>query len=351
MWTNVPVYLQDLEHIIHDNNIPWDALDGKTILVTGATGLIGSNVVNALLYYGLHSVNPPKVLALVRNEEKAENMFHAQRKECEAFFEFVCADVCAPIKIAPKVDYIIHAASETASKAFVEQPVETVETAITGTKNILNIAKEKQVRSFVYLSSMEVYGYPQKGDEVTENMVAGFETTNVRNCYPISKQMCENLCCAYNREYGVPVKIVRLTQTFGPGVQFDDKRVFAEFMRCVRDNRNIILKTEGKTERSYLYTSDAVSAILTVMLKGQDCEAYTAANRETYCSILEMAELIARRFTENRIRVEFELQNIAKLGYADTLYMNLSTDKLEALGWKANVDLENMYRRTLQVFG
>ncbi|MBE5779935.1 MAG: NAD(P)-dependent oxidoreductase [Clostridiales bacterium] len=343
MWKESPVYLEDLSGIVADSNIPWEKLSGKTVLVTGATGLIGATVVNALLYYG-----KVRVLALVRNLDKARSKFAAQLAECGDRLAFVVGDVCSPLAIDETVDYIVHGASQTASKAFVEQPVETIDTAVNGTRNVLELARKKQVQAFVYLSSMELYGYPEKGHVVTENEVAGFDTTVVRNSYPIGKQICEALCSAYDQEYGVPVMILRLTQTFGPGVEYTDQRIFGEFIRCAREKRDIVLKTKGETERCYLYTADAVRAILTVMLKGERRQAYTAANAATYCSIAQMAEMICRELAQGEISVRYELADVQKLGYANTLYMNLDTTKLQALGWKAQVDLLQTYKRTLE---
>ena len=151
--------------------------------------------------------------------------------------------------------------------------------------------------------------------------------------------------CSYYSEYHVPVKIARLTQTFGPGVNYQDGRVFAEFARCAIEGRNIILKTKGETERSYLYTEDAVWAILTILLKGENGQAYTVANEETYCSIYEMASMVAGKYG---IQVEIQEQDTASQGYANTLYMNLDTTKLQKLGWNPQVGLAEMYERMIQ---
>ena len=267
------ILLEDHRQIASAEYIPWEKLQGKTILVTGACGLIGSTLVNALLYANETKNLNLKVIAL----DISKAVF-AERFETNAALSFIEASVEHLPEIEDDVDYIVHAASPTASKYFVEHPVETINIAINGTRNMLELAKQKKVDAFVYLSSMEVYGHPPKGHKVTENEVAGFDTTNVRNCYPLGKQMCENICTSYFAEYGVPAKIIRLTQTFGAGVRYDDSRVFAEFMRCAVEKRDIVLKTKGETERCYLYTADAVTAILAVMLKGATGQAYTAAN-------------------------------------------------------------------------
>lgn len=244
--------------------------------------------------------------------------------------------------------YIIHGASQTSSRAFIEEPIETITTALTGTKNMLEFARVNNVKGFVYLSSMEVYGSPLNDLKIDEKHGTNLDTMKVRSCYPESKRMCESLCASYSSEFGVPAKVVRLTQTFGPGVKYDDGRVFAEFARCAIERRNIVLKTKGETRRSYLYTEDAVNAILTVLYNGIPGQAYNAANEETYCSIYEMAKMVAGRFGDNSVKVLVEETNPEKLGYAPVLYMNLDTTKLHNLGWKAKFNLESMYQNMIE---
>lgn len=311
------------------------------ILVTGATGLVGSAIVKKLLEQGNN-----KVVALVRNSEKAEKIFADYETDN---LEIMISDICDLKPEAVGVDYIIHAASQTSSKAFVNQPVETINTAIKGTTAILEFARVNPVKSFVYLSSMEVYGLPVTDEKIYEDHSTNLDTMAVRSCYPESKRMCENICVSYFSEYDVPVKIVRLTQTFGPGVAYNDGRVFAEFARCAIEGRDIVLKTKGETKRNYLYLEDAVDAILAVLLKGENGNAYNAANEDTYCSIYEMAKLVAEKCSNKKISVIIEEnEDIAKLGYAPTLKMNLSTEKLKRLGWKAKVGLSDMFEIMIQ---
>lgn len=329
---------EDISRILEDNRSLFGMLSGKTVLVTGATGLIGSALVKTLC--ALEDVN---IIALVRNVEKAKQVFSGYEKSRLSFCK---GDVLSRITLTEPVDYIVHGASQTASKAFVESPVETICTAIQGTLNLLEVAREKNVKGFVYLSSMEVYGTPTTRDKVAETDGVVLDTMAVRSSYPEAKRACESLCTAYAQEYGVPAKVARLTQTFGPGVRYDDGRVFAEFARCVIEHRDIVLKTKGETERCYLYLTDAVSAILTILLKGESGQAYNAANEATYCSILEMAQMVARL---GDIQVQFDLAESAeKLGYAKTLCMNLDTQKLQTLGWQPGHNLEEMYQRMIE---
>lgn len=321
---------QDMERINSVSFIDWSRLSGKTLLVTGATGLIGFTIVNALLYANKKRGLNLTVLALVRSESRAKERFAEHTGDQS--LKYVVGSVEDLPEIDGAVDFIIHGASQTASKMMVEQPVETILTAVIGTKNLLDLAKEKNVEGMVYLSSMEMYGHPEHGHKVTEDEVGALSPLNVRNSYPISKQQCEALCCAYASEYGVPVMIARLTQTFGPGVSYNDARVFAYFGRCVLEKKDIVLKTKGETERCYLYIADAATAILTVMLNGKSGDAYNMADESTYCSIAEMAQKVAE---SGGIKVRFELQDVAASGYPDTIYMDLDTSKLKTLGWNA----------------
>ncbi len=320
---------KDLEQIAGSDFIPWETLRGKTVLVTGATGLIGYAVVTGLLYAGREKNLDLKVLALVRDRSRAESRFSGWTGRD---FSFVTGIVESLPFVEEPVDYIIHGASQTASRAFVKEPVETIRTAVLGTDNILRLAREKKCSGLVYLSSMEVYGYPPKGHKVNESDAGAFSPLDLRNSYPIGKQLCENLCCGYAAEYGVPASIIRLTQTFGAGVNYNDNRVFAEFGRCIAEHRDIVLKTKGETERCYLYVSDAVTAVLTVLLKGEAGKAYNAADESTYCSIKEMAEMVAKT---GGVKVRYELQDPKSLCYPDTLYMDLDTAGLQKLGWRA----------------
>ena len=333
-------YLSELMRF--KEKIDFSDFENSSIMVTGATGLIGSAIVKMLLEYNKTNDANIRVIALVRNEQKAKTVFNNYSSND---LIITVSDICELEATNQEIDYIIHAASVTSSKAFVDSPVETINTSIKGTVAILEFAKANRIKSLVFLSTMEVYGTPLTNDKIYETQGTNLDTMAVRSCYPESKRMCENICTSYFKEYNIPIKVVRLTQTFGPGVEYNDGRVFAEFARCAIENRDIILKTKGETERNYLYLFDAVSAILTVLAKGENGNAYNAANEETYCSIYEMAKLVADKVANGNIGVIIEeSSDITKLGYASTLKMNLSTEKIQKLGWKPLVSLEDMFK-------
>lgn len=325
-----------------------EELRGRTVFITGATGLIGQTLVCALAQYqGESPEDRIQVIACVRDEKKAERIFGGIGR---GNLQFLVSDISSmPTgKRSSRVDYVIHAASQTSSRAFVEQPVETIFTAVNGTQRALEFAKNNDVRCFIYLSTMEVYGAPEDDRRIDETHGTNLDTMQPRSCYPESKRLCEVLCASWQKEYGVPVRVLRLTQTFGPGVRYDDGRVFAEFARCAIEGRDIVLKTAGATCRSYLYTADAAAAILTVMRRGRDGEAYNAANEATYCSIRQMADLVAQECAGGKIGVRVEAaEDPSKLGYAPTLHMNLDTSKLRALGWEPSRSLTEAFQRMM----
>lgn len=336
------VYQEDIAQLVDQLNL--SELEGQSVLITGATGLIGRMLTDALLTWNIDrkSKAPIRVLALCRSRKKAERIFTGLMKP-----EFVIGDVCS-VQLEEKVDYIIHGASMTSSQAFVNQPVEIIATAYEGTKNMLEAARNSGVKRFVYMSTMEIYGLPSTDEKIFETHGSTLNTANVRSCYAESKRLCENLCISYQSEYQVPVNVIRLTQSFGPGVQYDDGRVFAQFARCAIEGQDIVLKTRGETKRSYLYIADAVSAILTIMLRADAGNIYNAANETTYCSIYQMAELVTE-LADQLIQVKLDLStNAEKLGYAPTLHINLDTTKLQSLGWRPQHGLREMFERTIE---
>ncbi len=323
------IFYEDMDHVYKADFIPWEELKKQTVFITGATGLIGFALTKALIYCNEKMGLEITIKALVRDKARAEEKFKKEMRN--GILQFVEGTVEQLPEINGTVDYIIHGASQTASREFIDHGVETIRTSVFGTMNLLELAKEKRAKGIVYLSSMEVYGYPKKGHKVKEEEAGALSPLDLRNSYPISKQLCEAACCAYAAEYGVPAKIIRLTQTIGPGVNDNDNRIFAYFMRCVVEKKDIVLKTKGETERCYLYTADAVTAILLVLLRGEAGQAYNAADEDTYCSIAKMAEKVA---ADGGVKVRYEIEEEADNGFPQTLYMDLDTSLLRGLGWE-----------------
>ena len=315
-----------------------EAMRNTTVLITGGTGLVGFNLIQELAKVR-ESLNL-KILALVRNEEKARSAFASFLDQVE----LVCGDVTDELVIEQPIHYVIHGASVTSSRMFVENPVETIMTSVRGTQNMLELGRRKNVRSMIYLSSMEAYG-TTKGDALlTEADLGYLNPLSVRSSYPESKRMCESLCVAYAEEYGVPVKIARLVQTFGPGMQPGDKRAIVQFLNSAMVNENIEIKASGESARMYLYTLDAVTALVTLLLRGEDGTAYNVANKETYCSIRVLAETIVKVVGgTSQVLVNTGTEEERRI-YPPDSFLRLDTSRLEALGWRAQYGLDESIR-------
>lgn len=337
-------YLQeDLERIA-ESPLPFEELYHQTILVTGATGLVGSQTVLALLHMNQTKKADIQVIALVRSLEKAQKLFGTSDQ-----LHFLVQDVTEPIQCEEHVDYIIHGASPTASRFFVEHPVETINMAVSGTNCVLAFARDAGVKGMVYLSSMEMYGItdPQLS-EVTEKDLGYIDVLNVRSSYSEGKRMCECLCASYAREYGVPVRIARLAQTFGAGIPYEENRVFAQFAKSVIHHTDIVLHTTGESVGNYCYTADVIRALLLLLLRGENGQAYTVANEESSITIRGMAEMVARELANGEIQVVLDIPEDAyTYGYAPDVKMHLSSAKLRQLGWKPEISLPETYRRMI----
>ena len=343
------VLQEDLEAVAN-SNLPLEKLANKGFLVTGATGLVGSMLVKALACCNRQKELNMTIYAMVRNEEKAKDVFGdlLDRED----IVLVKADIMEPVFINGTIDFVVHCASVTASKTFVTQPVETIQTSINGTVNMLELAKDKKIESMVYISSMEAFGITDPNlAEVKENDLGYIDVMNVRSCYSEGKRMCEVLCASYKHEYEVPVKVARLAQTFGAGVSKDEGRVFAQFAKSAMGKTDIVLHTKGESTGNYCYTADAVMGILTVLLKGNDGEVYTIANPETTIKIKDMAQMVADTIGQGEIQVIFDIpEDQLKFGYAPDVAMHLNADKLMNLGWKPKYDLPGMYQRLVASF-
>ena len=268
----------DTREIVESDFINWNIFKNKSFLVTGATGLLGAQIVKSLLYANEKLGTNINIIALVRNENKAREMFSN-----DANISYICQDIVNPIKYDGNIDFVVHTANSTSSASFVNEPVETIDSIITGTNNLFRFLKEKNTSSIVYLSSMEVYGdIPiTREEKLKEDDYGYINILKPRSSYQEGKRAAECLCSAYTHEYGLPIKIARLAQTLGSAVNYNDNRVFAMFARNIVEKKDIVLKTKGETVRSYCYITDAVVAILSMLERGKDGESYNIANSKT----------------------------------------------------------------------
>jgi nucleoside-diphosphate-sugar epimerase len=316
---NDDIFFEDIETEAKDANIPWVGLMKKNVLITGATGLFGSHLTHVLSKRGA------KVFAVGRNTEKLSKL---------PAVPVAVNDIADPLAIDDEIDFIIHGANPTQSKEFVEKPVDVVKSILGGTANILDFAVKKNVQGFVYLSTMEVYGESDKYP-ITESDLGYLDLCNPRNGYPEAKRMAENLCACYFTQYALPVKIARPAQTFGSGAEYNDTRLFAHLARAAVEKKDIVLHTRGGTIRNYVYISDAVRAILYILLKGKNNQAYNVADKNSECSISEMAELVAKEYG---VKVVYDIKDDGGMYPAEHRTV-IDPTRLENLGWSAEVPL------------
>lgn len=311
-----------------------------TFLITGGTGFIGHLLADKIL----REYDNVNIILLVRDTKKATSIYSKYDNSKLKFIEVSVEDMNL-IDIEHSIDYIIHCASVTKSTEMIERPVEVANGIVLGTKNMLEFAKTKKIKAMVYISSMEVYGLVEdSGVARSEEQLGNIDLTSTRSCYSIGKRMAEHYCHIYHQEYGVPVKIARLAQTFGVGVPSGDNRVFVQFARAVVENRNIVLHTTGMSMGNYCASEDVVDAIFTILNSGKDGEVYNVVNEENTMRICDMAYLVANKIAHSRISIIFETENSARYGYAPETGLRLSSDKLRGLGWKPTKSLEEMYR-------
>ncbi len=316
----------EIEDVLMDSNISWKELEKSTFLITGANGLIGGALVRAL---------------------KAANERYGLDIKIIAHTRQTHGDIRYEIRIDAMPDYIIHCAAITKSSEMLNNPVEVMSVEINGTRNVLDLARTANCKSFVYLSSMEVYGQAEK-DEVCEDDLGYIDLSNPRSSYPESKRFCELLCTAYYKQFGVPVKIARLARTFGGGVDPADTRVFAQFARSAINGVDIELHTDGKSVGNYCYISDAIRGLFTLLLKGNNGQAYNIANPSASMTIRQMSELVADKVCSGKIKVTVNVpDDIEERGYLPYVGFVLNIDKIKKLGWAPKYGLCEMYERMI----
>ena len=320
-------------------SLPWELLDDCNILITGASGLIGSCLVEVLMARTCRKYN---VFAMGRNVKRMEQIFKQYTSQND--FNIIQGDVTKQFVFEQPFHYIIHAASGAAPTDFVHNPVEVMKANFNGVINMIEYGLKHDMRRLLYISSGEVYG---EGDgRIFSEEYSGFvDCTNPRSCYPSSKRAAENLCVSYAKEYGADVVIARPCHIYGPNFTEHDNRVYTQFIRNVLCNEDVVLKSSGQQFRSWCYVVDCVSALLYILLKGKCSEAYNVADEKSNISIKEMAEMIAT-ISGRRVIINLPSDNKDN-GYNLVQKSIFSTRKLEDLGWKINGQMMEKIKKTI----
>lgn len=349
---NNPIIRKDIEEILQTTYIDWSRFNGKTILITGANGMLPSYLVYTFLYMKVYLGYDVTVVGLVRDVGKAKLVLNDVLSNEN--FQLITQDVADQIMVDKKIDYVIHAASQASPKFYGVDPVGTINANVLGSINTLKIAHKHDAEGYLYFSSGEVYGIVDPSRfPFTENDYGFIDLLKVRTCYAESKRMGENLCVAWNHQYNVPTKIVRIYHTYGPGFSMNDRRVFSDFCGNIIRNEDIVLHSDGMAKRPFCYIVDATKAFVKILLDGRNAEAYNMANMDCNISILELAETLVNLYPEKKLKTQVEILkgDIISDKMKNPL-MDAEPDctKLKQLGWQPTIGIKEGFKRTIESY-
>lgn len=336
------VFKEDLEAIIGED-IKWESLRGKRVLITGASGMIGTYMLQTLTMLNDRFSYGIRILAVLRNASKLPQEVR-EREDVEILKH----DVTKKLAVEGDVDYVIHAASPASPLIMQNEPVETIAANTLGTFYTLDLAKEKKAEGYLFISSREIYGQPEEGQEFFYEDTYGFvDQLNPRSCYSEGKKAAETMCVCFHDEYGLNTKIARLAHTYGPGMSIYDGRVQADFLNNVYHNEDIVLKSEGAAVRTYTYIGDAVAALYRILLNSEDI-VYNIGNEDGKVSIRELAEIMVDIYPERGLKLVFDIPEGGTKGTAPYTLGILSSKKLRAIGWEPKYSVKEGFKRTLE---
>lgn len=340
-------YQEELQTLLK-TDLPWEKLAGKTIMISGATGMIGKCLIDILMQYNYNcTVNAArfiKIIALSRNEENARRRLHEYWNK--DFFRYIACDINQTIPECGQIDYIIHAASNTHPLQYSGDPVGTITANVIGTKNLLDYAVSHKTERFCFLSSVEIYG-ENRGDtdRFDEKYLGYLDCNTLRAGYPESKRVGEALCNAYYQAYQLDFVIPRISRVYGPTMLSSDSKAIAQFIKKAAAGEDIILKSAGTQLYSYTYVSDAVMGVLTVLLKGESGAAYNISDTKSEVTLREITEWLA---ADNGVKVIFDIPDaVEQAGYSTATKAILDTEKIEVLGWRPRTHMREGLHKTV----
>lgn len=338
-------YFQDVK-VIGDSEADWQVLRNSRVLLTGASGLIGSFLVDVLMYRNRLYGDNITVYAVGRDEEKARQRFAAYQKESR--FVFLKQDITSPLRGEIIYDYIIHGASNTHPRAYAQDPVGTITTNILGLSNLLEYAVSHPAKRIFLMSSVEIYGENTGGKEMYAEEDLGYIDCNtLRAGYPESKRVSESLCQAYISKYGMDIVIGRFSRVYGPTMNLQDSKALAQFINRSVNHEDIILKSDGRQYYSYSYVADAVSALLTILTVGEKGAAYNVADLKSNVTLKELAEILAGMAGT---KVVYELPDqVERVGYSTATRAILDPGRLWGAGWRARFSIEEGLWHTVNI--
>jgi dTDP-glucose 4,6-dehydratase len=348
-----PTWVADIDAIL-ERDLPWGDLSGLTVLVTGAGGFLGGYLVRSLL--ALHSAGlvdePVHVVAMVRDIASARvRMMDIADYECLEWLLWDLNQIAVPE--IPECHYVLHAASQASPRFYGSDPIGTIMPNTVGTAGLLQaLTNCADPRGLLFISSSEVYGSIGSDALLVENSFGTLDPATVRSCYAESKRIGETMCIAWQSQYGLPTFLVRPFHTYGPGLQPNDGRVFADFCFNIVRGENIVMNSDGTARRAFCYASDAVAGIFTVLLKGESATPYNVANPAGELSVMELADLLVSIYPDRELSVDTQISRDGGGGYLASTVSRVIPDvqRLRSLGWEAKVLPPEGFRRMIEVY-
>ena len=343
LYNNI-IVKNDMDNLAERTYIPYEKLINKTVLITGASGMLAYYFTCALMHLNIKKNYGIRVLALVRNKQKAEKEFAEFLNDSQ--FRLLVQDVCTEILVDEPIHYIVHAAGGASPYLIKNNPLGIIRANIDGTINVCELAKNNPIVNILYTSTREIYGKIENQEWIYEDSMGSVDPVDPRSCYPESKRMAEQIFKSYEVTYNIPFNIVRIAHSYGPGMIIgNDGRVMADFITNVVNGEDIVMKSAGDAIRAFCYITDAVAGMFIALLCGEKGQVYNIANEKEPYMIRDIAQMLIDISGKN-IKLVYDT-SADQTVYCNYTRVGLATDKIEKLGWKTEVSLKKGLENTL----
>ena len=336
---------EDLESI-YKQSLPWNELNDKVVLITGANGMIATYLAYLLMYLNIKCNMNIQVIALSRNRNISLKLFSQFIKDSR--FLLLSQDICEPIKDINNLDYIFHFAGNASPFYIKNDPVGIMKSNLLGTFNVLELSKKLQVRKILFASTREVYGENKNLSILSEGAFGYLNPLDMRSCYPESKRAAESLLESYYIQFGVDFNVIRIAHSYGPGMKLDnDGRVMPDLLSYVIKNQNIVLRSKGEALRSFCYLTDTVAGLFYVLFYGENAKPYNLANETNEISVKDLALMIIEKSSHRNLKIEYSMPLNLSGVYCNYDRVKLDTHALENLGWSPQISIQEGVSRFL----
>lgn len=339
---------EDLENIF-ERRIPWNLLDNKTLLITGAYGMLASYMMFMLMFLNEKKGMHIQIIAIIKSVEKFEKRFGS--REQYPYIKIYTSSLEQKLNIKEDVDFIIHAASLASPQYYGVCPIEVLKPNVIGQYYLLELAEQKNIEGYLLFSTGDIYGQVRDVQTIEERNYGTMDTLDIHNCYSESKRMAETMCQAWYYQKKVPTKIARIWHTYAPTMDIEgDPRVFASFVKDIMHNHDIVMKSDGSAKRSFCYIADAVAGYFLILLCGESGEAYNVCNTAEFYSVATLADKLVDICPEKGLRVIRQKRSAEEAYVENTEANDIPPDnrKLQTLGWECQYSVEAGFQRVIK---